>query len=149
MKSKEPLFNLVKKDEKVKICVGNYLASPKDFDNYEDAEKYIASKPYELIINVSCIFMDFNHKQNETKKTLKKMHKAFKSYADRERKSITTLFRALSKSFALLIGVVVCISCGSTKVQVSKPAQGTCTTITVTTNNPITTNVEPNTNTKL
>lgn len=38
------------------------------------------------------------------------------------------------------------ISCGSTKVMVQKPEQGTSTTITVTTNNPITTEVNPNTN---
>lgn len=37
-------------------------------------------------------------------------------------------------------------SCGSTKVLVDKPQQGTQTTITVTTNNPITTDVNPNTN---
>lgn len=34
-------------------------------------------------------------------------------------------------------------SCGSTKAVISKPAEGTSTTITITTNNPITTNVEP------
>lgn len=36
-------------------------------------------------------------------------------------------------------------SCGSTKVLVDKPASGTQTTITVTTNNPITTDVSPKT----
>ena len=41
------------------------------------------------------------------------------------------------------------ISCGSTKVLVDKPQQGTSTTITVTTNNPITTNTSPTLNTKL
>ena len=35
--------------------------------------------------------------------------------------------------------VAILASCGSTKVAVSKPAEGTSTTITVTTNNPITT----------
>lgn len=35
------------------------------------------------------------------------------------------------------------ISCGSTKVLVDKPQQGTSTTITVTTNNPISTNTNP------
>lgn len=37
-------------------------------------------------------------------------------------------------------------SCGSTRVNVDRPAAGTSTTITVTTNNPITTEVNPQTN---
>lgn len=40
-------------------------------------------------------------------------------------------------------------SCGVTKASISKPAAGTSTTITITTNNPITTNVEPQTDVKL
>lgn len=46
----------------------------------------------------------------------------------------------------LTIAAVLLTSCGSTKVAVSKPAEGTSTTITVTTNNPISTNVNPTTN---
>lgn len=34
-------------------------------------------------------------------------------------------------------------SCGSTRAVISKPAEGTTTTITITTNNPISTNVDP------
>lgn len=45
------------------------------------------------------------------------------------------------KYFLIMCGLA---SCGSTKVAVSKPAEGTSTTITVTTNNPIQTNVTPN-----
>lgn len=40
-------------------------------------------------------------------------------------------------------------SCGVTKATISKPAEGTSTTITITTNNPISTNVEPTINTNL
>lgn len=36
-------------------------------------------------------------------------------------------------------------SCGVTKATISKPASGTCTTVTITTNNPMTTTVNPNT----
>lgn len=39
-------------------------------------------------------------------------------------------------------------SCGTTKATISKPAEGTQTTITITTNNPITTNTNPNVNFK-
>lgn len=36
------------------------------------------------------------------------------------------------------------VSCGVTKASVAKPAAGTTTTITITTNNPVTTDVSPN-----
>lgn len=36
--------------------------------------------------------------------------------------------------------------CGITRATISKPAEGTSTTITITTNNPITTNVDPTIN---
>lgn len=50
---------------------------------------------------------------------------------------------------ALNLSLIVLSSCGSTRVSVDKPAAGTTTTITVTTNNPITTEVNPTTNADL
>lgn len=48
------------------------------------------------------------------------------------------------------IGVTVsCCSCGVTKATISKPAEGTQTTVTITTNNPMTTTVNPNTTTNI
>lgn len=44
-------------------------------------------------------------------------------------------------SLALCLGLS---SCGVTKATISKPAQGTTTTVTITTNNPITTTTSPN-----
>lgn len=38
------------------------------------------------------------------------------------------------------------MSCGVTKATIARPAEGTHTTITITTNNPITTDVTPNLN---
>lgn len=52
---------------------------------------------------------------------------------------ISVLIAALT---ALAAGLGL-TSCGSTKVTVDKPASGTQTTITVTTNNPISTDVNP------
>lgn len=49
----------------------------------------------------------------------------------------------------MLISIIILSSCGSTKVSVSQPAEGTSTTITVTTNNPITTEVNPTTTAEL
>lgn len=45
----------------------------------------------------------------------------------------------------ILIGIFVIplVSCGVTKASISKPAEGTQTTITITTNNPISTQVSP------
>lgn len=37
----------------------------------------------------------------------------------------------------------VLVGCGVTKATISKPAEGTQTTITITTNNPISTNINP------
>lgn len=41
------------------------------------------------------------------------------------------------------IAMALC-SCGVTRASISKPAEGTVTTITITTNNPISTDVNPN-----
>lgn len=49
----------------------------------------------------------------------------------------------------LFASLVSLCSCGSTRVSVEKPAAGTQTTITVTTNNPITTTVNPTTTSDL
>lgn len=45
----------------------------------------------------------------------------------------------------ILLGIIVfpLVSCGVTKASISKPAEGTQTTITITTNNPISTQVSP------
>lgn len=51
----------------------------------------------------------------------------------------------MKKTKLLIISILLLSSCGSTKVSVDRPAAGTQTTITVTTNNPITTEVNPQT----
>ena len=50
----------------------------------------------------------------------------------------------------IYLAMLACVlsSCGVTKATISKPAEGTTTTITITTNNPITTDVTPNINPK-
>lgn len=70
---------------------------------------------------IKCIFTLFNQIYKCMKTTTNKIHKIW-----------------------LMMSVVFCLmSCGVTKATISKPAQGTQTTITITTNNPITTNVDP------
>ena len=60
-----------------------------------------------------------------------------KSVTLTRKRLIITLVIALSLGFS---------SCGVTKAYIQRPAEGTTTTVTITTNNPITTNTSPNTN---
>lgn len=48
----------------------------------------------------------------------------------------------MKKLINLITITFITTACGSTKVAVERPAAGTQTTITVTTNNPITTNLD-------
>ena len=65
--------------------------------------------------------------------------------SDNAKKSIAYMVAALATAISILFGLT---SCGTTKATISKPAEGTMTTITITTNNPITTNTNPNINLK-
>lgn len=68
-----------------------------------------------------------------------------KQLSEKTKKAIYGVGAAL---LALLAAVLGLTSCGTTKATISKPAEGTQTTITITTNNPITTNTNPNINFK-
>ncbi len=58
-------------------------------------------------------------------------------------KKFKQMRKKLYKAICAFFTTLLCVGCGSTKVAVQKPAQGTSTTITVTTNNPITTTTTP------
>ncbi len=58
---------------------------------------------------------------------------------------VKTIITAISVIVATIFGLS---SCGTTRATITKPAEGTSTTITITTNNPITTNTNPNINLK-
>lgn len=88
-------------------------------------------------------------KTNKLQKRLKNLKKAFTNYGKAIRKATSKFHGEISKSLALFFITITLFSCGSTKVSVSKPSEGTCTTITVTTNNPIQTNINPKTDVKL
>ena len=49
------IFKIALHEEQFIIVMGNYMASDKRFDKIEDAEEYIESKPYELILNMTLI----------------------------------------------------------------------------------------------
>lgn len=62
----EKIFALVKNENgKVVVCAGGYAVSERKFDTFEQADQYIATKPYEIIIN---LFYILNKQNNETNK---------------------------------------------------------------------------------
>lgn len=62
----DQIFNLVKmQDGNIHITVGNNIVSRKTFKTFKKADEYLASKPYEILINVACLIVN-TQKQNET-----------------------------------------------------------------------------------
>ena len=61
----DEIFRLVKDKEGVKITCGNYLISKKVFKSFNKAEEYIAKKPYEIIINCTCLFAEMHMKDQK------------------------------------------------------------------------------------
>ncbi len=59
------------------------------------------------------------------------------------KKVITEILKAITYVITAILATLGATSCGVTKATISKPAEGTQTTITITTNNPISTNVSP------
>ena len=67
---RESMFAMVKTEQGIIICCGKYKVSNKSFKTWEEAEEYIASKPYEIIINVSVLFSKLNNDEKEQKQNL-------------------------------------------------------------------------------
>ena len=60
------------------------------------------------------------------------------------KKILTEILKAIAYVITAVLTTLGVTSCGVTKATISKPAEGTQTTITITTNNPITTDLSPN-----
>lgn len=59
------MFALVTdKNGKINICAAGMAVSQKKFDTHEQAEKYIGSKPYEILVNLMFIVIKLS-KENE------------------------------------------------------------------------------------
>lgn len=56
-KVKNTIFNIVGKNEELVITIGDTVVSEKIFKNVKDAIKYINSKPWELILVSSHVFI--------------------------------------------------------------------------------------------
>lgn len=61
----EEMFNLVRTENGIIITCGNYKISRKTFKTWKEADEYIASKPYEIIINVSVLMSKLNENEKE------------------------------------------------------------------------------------
>lgn len=59
---------------------------------------------------------------------------------------LTEVLKAIAYIITAILATLGATSCGVTKATISKPAEGTQTTITITTNNPITTDIQPSIN---
>ncbi len=62
------------------------------------------------------------------------------------KKVLTEILKAIAYVITAILATLGATSCGVTKATISKPAEGTSTTITITTNNPITTDINPSIN---
>ena len=66
---------------------------------------------------------------------------------EKTKKWLIEVLKAILIATLSALGVSL-TSCGVTKATISKPAEGTVTTVTITTNNPISTQTNPNVNLK-
>ena len=64
-KHAQHLYIVQDEDKKFVITMGKYIVSNKKFDNIKEAENYIATKPYEILVNQTQIIMHYE-KENET-----------------------------------------------------------------------------------
>ncbi len=60
------------------------------------------------------------------------------------KKIMIEIIKAIIYVLTAVLTTMGVTSCGVTKATIARPAEGTHTTITITTNNPITTDVSPN-----
>lgn len=62
---------------------------------------------------------------------------------EKTKKVLSEVLKALAYIITAVLTTLGATSCGVTKATISKPAEGTQTTITITTNNPIKTDISP------
>lgn len=66
----ESIFLLVNDGKKVRIAVGRNIVSAKEFKTESEAEKYIAEKPYELMVNLTCVILKSMQNEKEIQKAV-------------------------------------------------------------------------------
>lgn len=56
----EDIFTIVERNEEFVIAIGNKIIVADKFKSLSDAQKYIESKPWKLIINATCCIYDMS-----------------------------------------------------------------------------------------
>lgn len=80
---------------------------------------------------------------------MKYINKYWSSLSEKQQQKIKNSVKTIITALAVIVATIFGLSsCGTTRATITKPAEGTSTTITITTNNPITTNTNPNVNFK-
>lgn len=76
---------------------------------------------------------------------MKYSNKYWSSLSEKQQQKIKNSLKTIITALAVIVATIFGLSsCGTTKATITKPAEGTSTTITITTNNPISTNTNPN-----
>lgn len=76
---------------------------------------------------------------------MKYNNKYWSSLSEKQQQKIKNSVKTIITALAVIVATIFGLSsCGTTRATITKPAEGTSTTITITTNNPITTNTNPN-----
>ena len=76
---------------------------------------------------------------------MKYNNKYWSSLSEKQQQKIKDSVKTIITAIAVIVATIFGLSsCGTTRATITKPAEGTTTTITITTNNPITTNTNPN-----
>ena len=68
----DELFNLVKTEKGIVICCGKFKVSSRYFKTYKQADDYLATKPYEILINVAVLMCKLNENEKENQTTEQK-----------------------------------------------------------------------------
>ena len=58
----EEIFSIVEHNGTFQIAVGNKLVDEQKFTSLKAAQDYISSKPWKLLINVTCLIYDMSKK---------------------------------------------------------------------------------------
>lgn len=64
----DKLFAFAKTEEGIIILCGKYKVSVEVFKTYEEAETYLESKPYEILVNVACLMFKLQQENEKNEK---------------------------------------------------------------------------------
>lgn len=64
----EKIFQIVENKGSFVIAVANKIVTTNNFATLDEAKAYIDSKPWELVINVTCLIYDMGQKKKKNSK---------------------------------------------------------------------------------